>query len=120
MKWHEKKGKYKRVLKTKSKHLLDTSSAMMPKSGEPWYCTESTATPSGCPNLLYQPGVHTNLEVTVLYTLHMHYVHVILFCFMKGCYFLNSDENRKVNCWKEITERKLLNLQMEMAEMELI
>ena len=102
----EKKGKHKIMLKSKSKHLLDNSPTTMPKSGEPWYCTKSVATPRGCPTLLYQPRVRTKLDVTILYTQQMHYVHVILFCFTKGCYFLNYDKKSKVNCWKEMTERK--------------
>ena len=73
--------------KKKSKYLLDTSLETTPKSGEPWYCTKNVATPRGCPTLLYQPGVRTNLEVTMLYTQKMHYVHLILFCFTKGCDF---------------------------------
>ena len=60
--------------------------------GEPWYCTKSATTPRGFPTLLYQPRVHTNFEVIVLYTQQMHYVHVILFYFTKGCYFLNMDK----------------------------
>ena len=80
---------------------------MAPKGGEPWYCTKSVATPRDYPTLLYQPEVHTNFEVTVLYTQQMHFVHVILFFFIKGCYFLNYENKWKVNCWKEMTERKL-------------
>ena len=45
----------------------DTSPAMVPKSDEHQYCSKNVATP-GLPTLLYQPGVRTNLEVTVLYT----------------------------------------------------
>ena len=62
------KSKEKNNAKTKSKHILDTSPTTMPKSGEPWYCTKNVATTRGCPTLLYQPGVRTNLKVTVIYT----------------------------------------------------
>ena len=81
------KKESKKNAKIESNHLLDTSPETTPKSGEPWYCTKSAATPRGCPALLYQHGVHENLEVTVLYTQQMHSVHVILFRFTKGCYF---------------------------------
>ena len=60
--------KSKKYSKTKSKHLLDTSLEMAPKHGEPCYCTKNVATPRGFPTLIYQPEVHTNLEVTVIYT----------------------------------------------------
>ncbi len=46
---------------------LDTSLEMAPKSDEPWYCIKDVATPKDL-NLNYQPGVHTNLEMIVLYT----------------------------------------------------
>jgi len=39
----------------------------VPKSNEPRYCRKNVATPKAT-NFTYQPGVHTNLEVTVLYT----------------------------------------------------
>jgi len=40
---------------------------MASKSNECQYCNKDAATP-GLPALFYQPGVRTNLEVTVLYT----------------------------------------------------
>jgi len=39
---------------------------MMPKSDEPRYCNNNATTPRAT-NFTYQPGVCTNLEVTVLY-----------------------------------------------------
>ena len=44
----------------------DTSLATMPKSDECQYCNNDATTP-GLSTLLYQPGVRTNMEVTVLY-----------------------------------------------------
>ena len=37
-------------------------------NGEAWYWTKGAATPRGYPILLYQPGVCTNFEVTMIYT----------------------------------------------------
>lgn len=48
-------------------YYSDTSPTMMPKGDEHQYCSKNVAT-LGLPALLYQPGVHTNLEVIVLYT----------------------------------------------------
>jgi len=32
------------------------------------YCSKNVPTPRGSPTVLYQPEVHTNVDVTVLYT----------------------------------------------------
>ena len=50
---------------------------MAPKSDERQYCSKNAAIP-GLLALLYQPGVRTNLEVTMLYT----QVKVIVFPFV--------------------------------------